>query len=524
MKVTVKDCLKLDVFKNARIVAGVRCVDKRVKNVTVLEPKKIADIEKFIDGEGEIVLSGFFDMSNNVSEQIEIVKLLVKKGCAALVLFYVGTVIRHIDTQLADVAEKEGLPLIVMTNNSYSFSDVISGVMAQILYGDEFGNNLISNTIYHLLNFERHSTFQAAVREAAVNNNFQMLILSEDFNPVLTVETRHQTTVAEAIRLGKERDVEKSPVYTMIDVNGVLTYWGSVTLSGEKYLMFIVDNDDSYSAGEITKLAEIIEIAMGMWKYTPERDAKAEFIKALRRGNKSLAYSLKDEAGIVGSEILSVFYAKGIETSQTSRIISNFESTQGLNVMKITESEETHGVILSGKIGGEESDAAERKKCIDLFNEIKEEKGIRIFHVTGVDGIEGVGDAYRLISETWSFVENVFPYKRVFSKYELALVSNCINIQLQGGYVKRNYVELLQPFKEIGENKGRQLLDTLETFVLDAGMNSAKTSEFMEIHTNTVQYRLKRINDVLGVEITGNRVIPGLTIALALKRLEKVVI
>ena len=60
----------------------------------------------------------------------------------------------------------------------------------------------------------------------------------------------------------------------MIDVNGVLTYWGPVTINNEKYYMFIVDNEDSYTAGEITKLAEIIELAMGMWKYTPERDAK----------------------------------------------------------------------------------------------------------------------------------------------------------------------------------------------------------------------------------------------------------
>ena len=110
------------------------------------------------------------------------------------------------------------------------------------------------------------------------------------------------------------------------------------------------------------------------------------------------------------------------------------------------------------------------------------------------------------------------------SKYELVLVSNCINIQVQGGHIKKNYVQLLEPFRrEMGENKAKQLLDTLETFVLDAGMNSGKTSRFMGIHTNTVQYRLKRINEVLGAEITANRVIPGLTIALALKRLERVV-
>ena len=51
-------------------------------------------------------------------------------------------------------------------------------------------------------------------------------------------------------------------------------------------------------------------------------------------------------------------------------------------------------------------------------------------------------------------MQSVFPYKRVFTKYELTLVSNCINIQIQGGFVKKNYMELLEPFKEAGENKG----------------------------------------------------------------------
>ena len=86
--------------------------------------------------------------------------------------------------------------------------------------------------------------------------------------------------------------------------------------------------------------------------------------------------------------------------------------------------------------------------------------------------------------------------------------------------MKKNFMDLLEPFRKEGDNKARQLLETLETFVLDAGMNSGKTSEFMGIHTNTVQYRLKKINEILGAEITGNRVIPGLTIALALRRLE----
>ena len=157
-----------------------------------------------------------------------------------------------------------------------------------MLFRSNFKNSLINNTIYHLLNFEKHKTFQAALREAAVSNDFQVVLLSKDFNPILSIETRQRTTIADAIRMGKERDVEKAGIYTFIDVNGVLTYWGPITINKEKYFLFIVDNEDNYSAGEITKLSEIIELAMGMWKYTPERDVRAELIKALIRGNKSL--------------------------------------------------------------------------------------------------------------------------------------------------------------------------------------------------------------------------------------------
>ena len=54
-----------------------------------------------------------------------------------------------------------------------------------------------------------------------------------------------------------------------------------------------------------------------------------------------------------------------------------------------------------------------------------------------------------------------------------------MNIQMQGGYLKKNYTDLLGPFRKDGDNKSKQLLETLETFVLDAGMNSGKTAEFM---------------------------------------------
>ena len=521
MRVTVADCLDLDAFRGAEVVAGKINLTNDVKVVSVLDACDSADLKFYKPDKTEILLTGFLGIKDDIDRQCELIRAVSRRGCAALVVYYVGRAMGKLDEKVIEAAERELMPLILMPADA-EYVDAITEVMDKVLYGDNFSNSLINNTVFHLLNFEKHSNFQSAVREAAINNDFQLIILSEDFNPILTVETRHKATISDAIKLGKERNVESnSKVYTMIDVNGVLTYWGPVTINNEKYYMFIVDNEDSYTAGEITKLAEIIELAMGMWKYTPERDAKAEFIKALIRGNKSLAYTLKDEAKISGDDILSVFFSKGIGYDIESQVFAEFEKEEDLNIMKITEGDETYGMILTFDEDG--ANSTSKNSCVQLFNKLKGNKKARIFHVTGLNGIEGAGDAYRLISESWSFVQNVFPYKRVFTKYELTLVSNCINIQIQGGFVKKNYIELLEPFKEASENKSRQLLDTLETFVLDAGMNSSKTAEFMGIHTNTVQYRLKKINEMLGVEITGNRIIPGLTMALALKRLERVV-
>lgn len=379
---------------------------------------------------------------------------------------------------------------------------------------------VINNTITRLLNFEKYSNFKQALEDTAIVNDFQVVLLSEDFNPLIIVETRHQITIDEAIRVGRDLAGGVGDSYRFVEIGGTKTYWGAININSEKYYLLLVDNEDKYTNEEINMLAEIIELSMGMWKYTPERDAKAEFIRALIRGNKSLAYSLREEAGVSGENIIGVFFIRDFDQQKVEEAYKKAEAGGNIRMIKVIEDSESYGVILKQGNAGDKNDINYIEESIALFDNIKEDKKVRVFHVTGVDGIEGAGDGLRLINETCAFVENIFPYKRVFSKYEMVLVSNCIYIQITGGQLKKNYMDLLEPFRKEGSNKAKQLLETLETFVLDAGMNSAKTSDFLEVHTNTVQYRLKKINEILGAEITGNRVIPGLTVALALRRME----
>ena len=520
MKVTVKDCLELPVLKKAYVIAGNQGLNNRVSAVSFLEAGSLGSMKPDMHKKDEMILAASFSDTFGEEAQLQLIRTMSEGGEAALVLFSSEKAAEKWPQSILDFSNEVKLPIVLLPEDAeVTYADVVDTVMEKVLYGDNFGNRLISNTIYHLLNFEKHSNFQSAAREAAINNNFQMVILSEDFNPIFSVETRHRTTIAEAIRAGIERDLDKSAVYTRIDINGALTYWGPVDINGEKHYMFIVDNEDSYSPGEITKLAEILEIAIGMWKYSPVKDAKAEFIKALRRGNKSLAYCLKDEAMAEGDEILSVFCISGIERDDAMKKITSFEKKTGYEVLKIHEGDEIYGMILEGS--GERTEETE-ESCTELYQELQTGDSVIIFHVTGVDGLEGSSDAYQLINEAWPFIRYIFPHQHIFSKYELALASNCINISIKSDSVKKNYMDLIAPFKAAKEGKGKQLLETLEIFVLDAGMNTSRTAKMMSIHTNTVQYRLKRIRELLQADMMGTTIIPGLTVALAVERIEKI--
>ena len=385
---------------------------------------------------------------------------------------------------------------------------------------ETFSNNLINGTIYHLLNFEKYPSFQQAAKQAAINNNFQIVLFSSDFNVVFSVETRHTVSIEDAVRTRLDNaDFDKERKGSRLDVRGLETYWGPIDLAGTRYYLMLADNDKFYTQDEMTKLAEIIELAMGMWNYVPDRDPAAELIRALRRGNRGLAHTLMDELSIKETDFGGVFVIAGARKDEAMQRITAFEAEHGLKVIKIADTDEIVGVVISAPGIKVPDHAAWRKLACSLT----EYGAKKTFNVMTSSGVEGICGAFQLINKTEAFVQFIFPYRRSFTKFELALAANCVSICMNenDGSIKRNYLDLIRPFSEGSDNKSRQLMETLEVFVLDAGLSSSRAAKLMNVHVNTVQYRLKRIREILGADITANTIVPGLMMALAVQRIEK---
>lgn len=522
MRITVEDCLKLDAFKSSELLSCAEGKDRRVRTVSVLDEY---DIETGVLRNGikeQMVITHFWAHKDNIDAQCRAVEGLGQKEIAALVVYLSNDGLQSIDERVVKTAVENNLTLITIHDTGQvTYAMLIEQVLDKVLYGHNYSDNILNNTIFHLLNFEKHSSFPIALREAALYNNYQLILMTTELNPILNIETRHMLTLETAIKEARKKDALQPSTFTRLDINGVVSYWGYIEITNQKYILMVVDNDDDYSAMEIKKLAEIIELAIGMWKYTPDRDSRAEFIKSAIRGYLSSCYALIGEADLKGCRYASVFHAKGLTLAELIEVADKYKKKYDFNLLTYEDDRDLYGMIYYD--ANLEEPGEIKFGCLDMYEDLKSgRKDVRLFHITGIESLDAAVEGFKLINKTWRYVEAVFPFKRVFSKYEMTMVCDCINIQGGVTPLKKLYLDLLEPFgREVSANKGKLLLETLATFILDAGMNSNKTAEFMNIHNNTVQYRLKRINEILGAEMTGNRIIPGLTMALAINRLEE---
>ena len=127
MKVTVRDCLQLDSFKNCIVVAGEGKIDNRVKAVSVMDAANADEAVKCGGGEGMMALTTFAGMKNDIEAQCETIRKLAEAGVAAMVYFPREHGVKSVDNEVISAADEAGIPFVVMVGNEAGdYSSIIS--------------------------------------------------------------------------------------------------------------------------------------------------------------------------------------------------------------------------------------------------------------------------------------------------------------------------------------------------------------------------------------------------------------
>jgi DNA-binding PucR family transcriptional regulator len=219
MSVTVRDCLNLPSLSAARLVAGHKGLGSIVKTISVIE---FDDYEDDFYVPDEIVITSFYSVKDNVSEQCRILEHSKNSGDVAVILFYSDVTMKGIDSRLLDTANRINLPLIVLpeSNLSLKYSDVISEVMEAVIL-DRQANSQIDDSI----------TLAKKIYPQEQSFNFWQLSLAEKCRNLLLKQDQKELETYRAIlapiKSNKEL-METLSVY-LIDADSVLSRTAEIT-------------------------------------------------------------------------------------------------------------------------------------------------------------------------------------------------------------------------------------------------------------------------------------------------------
>ncbi|MBB2201508.1 sugar diacid recognition domain-containing protein [Gluconacetobacter tumulisoli] len=127
------------------------------------------------------------------------------------------------------------------------------------------------------------------------------------------------------------------------------------------------------------------------------------------------------------------------------------------------------------------------------------------------DGPDGLARSYRVARATLAVGRRLYPDRQVLFYQDMRLP-----VLLDGPHQDWRAEELRAPLRPLVENpRHAPLLRTLTTW-LAHGMQQAATARALDLHRNSLDYRLKRIERICGVDLTRTEDIVALYLALQL--------
>jgi DNA-binding PucR family transcriptional regulator len=108
-----------------------------------------------------------------------------------------------------------------------------------------------------------------------------------------------------------------------------------------------------------------------------------------------------------------------------------------------------------------------------------------------------VRQAYLTIQETKQACRFIFPGKRYYTAQDIAFAKNCLLCIEKGQLSIEKHTKCLRPIEQDSES-----LKTLAVLLLDCQGTIAKTAQMLNLHTNSVKYRVQKLNSLFGSEVT----------------------
>lgn len=545
--ITLREMLSINIFKDAKILAGEKGLLNRVTKVNVME---VPDIEDWVT-KGEFLLTTAYSIKDDINQLEDLIKRLKDKGLAGLGI-KTKRYVDKIPKNVIDIANKIGFPIIEIPIN-ISHTDIITPVLTEIVNSQT--NKLIQIDNFHrrlidvMLNGGGLTEIAKAIHESIDNTVaiydeiFQSYIiygnkkLKSNISEILEKE-QDERILNSAIEIDKKIKKSMDRIENRMIQRIVIPIFNDDRLYGYVYIwednriinsveLTVIESSTPIIALDLLKKLSIFEI---------ENKNKIEFFddllsddrsrqkKAIDRGryfefDKGKTYSVI-VVSIRGIEkLVSLTPSNANYIHQiNSKILNIVDRLARYSKEKVIFTNKSNKLIIMFGMDNRAKTEEIKRKVLEFSN--------HIFNYVKREGFEenisiGIGRSYSDFGLLWKSyreasraAESLKDTKGFPAHYDDLGIYRILSFEELKPELNQFYKEILEPLVIYDKEKDSELVKTLQMY-FECGGNLKRISEEMFTHYNTIIYRMQRIKDITGINIDNAN--DRLNIQIALK-------
>ncbi len=546
MAITVRDALQIGELVRAKVLAGSNGLDNEIRFVDIID---VPDAAIWFRRDS-LLSTTFYALKDNIDAQLQVLDDIKACGGSGLIIFSPERYISQIDERLMRKADELNLPLLQMPDCSYI--DVIVPVMSEILDKQvkalEYAQNVHSMMTNMVL---KGKDLQELLSSLSILLKKPVLLADEGLH-LLNAAVYPDGKVASPLlrewqnkggqlpitgfyprNLLNKLIYNKEPAAFKHDSDGTgyFDFLFPVVAGENCYGVLIVpDLETELSKAKTVALeAGAMAIALDILKnkavVEAERKNQLDFYNELLLGNIRNRENIISRARKFGLDATGSYYVmlaeldkEHIYHNKSEQQDPRFKAELEKKLLRLLnyslEKENARGIVVEtlGSLVAliRVPDGLPMEGVLRYGKEIMDRtwenvqsslEGIPVYMAIGdyCEDIERISAGYMEAWETIDLGKKVYSADFALTHNEMAPY-HLVKRLLANSDSSKLYEHIFKPLLSYDREKGGELVQTLETY-LECNFSRTKTAEKMHLHRNSLNYRLQKIEELLGQDI-----------------------
>lgn len=505
MGLTVSDVMKLPSMVGAEVIAGHAGLSNPVESISVLEyGANTATLDQLFQNNvfsgNELVVTAFANIRDDVNAQCDNIRRYHAVGSVGVIVYYVGIILPEISQKLVDVCDELGFVLISMPpmKMDLRYSEVITEVLFSIFREQQKERFFVSSILDRL----------SGLLPEQRNMNTLLHMLSEHLRASVILTDRKGKLDTAVFWPRIIADVVSGSVPTWIkkigngnrlsvpleDKTGYLYRCPTLLADSDDLQLYLLKFDELLTDDILWQASELIRLFIHIWNKNHGKFVTSELVRAIINGNQIQMNRLSEVFHIQVKDLdqMWIFLPRSEQIGYDEKLLQHCTDCLSRNspAFLISYYEESLIAFAHGSSIATQRESIEQ----DLIQCLADLKApYEIVCCNCLDTITEVQNAYLSSTQQFEIARKIYPGKRILHMSDILFAMTCKQI-IDTPSVLDQYTSILAHLKRANP----EIISTVSTYLLDADSNMAKTAKQQFVHLNTIKYRLRSAQDLLG--------------------------